>query len=325
MNLAELAAVVSDEAKAFELVERMRWPDGPYCPHCGAVDRIYVLTGVKDKKGRERHGLKKCGHCRKQFTVRVGSIFEDSPIPLGKWLLAIHLMCSSKKGISSNQLKRELGISYQSAWFLTHRVRLAMTVDPLKSLLGTGPDAIVEIDETFVGGKVANNKHRNKTAAAGQKTIVMTLVDREGDVVGVVVPDTKKETLEAVAKPIVDRSATIMTDGNPSYANLDDYFHGHHAVDHNKQFVRAMIIHTNFAESYHSLLKRGLIGAFHHVSAEHLHRYVNEFSFRWNSRKETDGERTERAVRATTGKRLTYRPLTRKRPGTLAQLFPDKA
>jgi hypothetical protein len=139
-----------------------------------------------------------------------------------------------------------------------------------------------------------------------------TLVDREGDVVGVVVPDTRKETLEAVAKPIVDKSATIMTDGNPSYADLDDYFHGHHAVDHNKQFVRAVIIHTNFAESYHSLLKRGLIGAFHHVSAEHLHRYVNEFSFRWNSRKETDGERTERAVRATAGKRLTYRPLVGK-------------
>jgi transposase-like protein len=307
MNLAELSSVVSDEAKAFELVERLRWPNGPVCPHCGTTDRIYVLEGVRDKKGRERHGLKKCGHCRKQFTVRAGSIFEDSPIPLGKWLLAIHLMCSSKKGISSNQIKRELGVSYQTAWFLTHRIRFAMTVDPLKSLLGQD-GGIVEIDETFVGGKVDNNMHRDRTAAAGRKTIVMTLVDREGDVVGVVVPDTKKETLEAVAKPIVDRSATIMTDGNPSYASLDDYFHGH-AVDHNKEFVRAVIIHTNFAESYHSLLKRGLIGAFHHVSAEHLHRYVSEFSFRWNSRKETDGERTERAIRATAGKRLTYRPL----------------
>jgi transposase-like protein len=288
MDLADLAAIVSDEAKAFELVERIRWPDGPYCPHCGAVDRIYVLGGVKDKRGRVRHGLRKCGHCRKQFTVRVGSIFEDSPIPLGKWLLAIHLMCSSKKGISSNQLKRELGISYQSAWFLTHRIRLAMTVDSLKSLLGQD-GGIVEIHETFVGGKVANNMHRDKTAAAGRKTIVMTLVDREGDAVGVVVPDTLKTTLLTVAKPIIDKSATIMTDGNPSYANLDDYFHGHHAVDHNKEFVRAIIIHTNFAESYHSLLKRGLIGTFHHVSAEHLHRYVNEFSFRWNSRDETDG------------------------------------
>jgi transposase-like protein len=315
MNLAELAAIVSDEAKAFEIVEGIRWPDGPVCPHCGTVGRANRLPlqrtkpSKKHPEGKPVHGLWKCYACRRQFTARVGSIFEDSPIPLGKWLLAIHLMCSSKKGISSNQLKRELGISYQSAWFLTHRIRLAMTVDPLKSLLGTRDGAIVEIDETFVGGKVANNMHRNRTAAAGRKTIVMTLVDRDGDAMGVVVPDTRKQTLEAVAKPIIDRSATIMTDGNPSYANLDGYFHGHHSVDHNKKFVRAVIIHTNFAESHHSLLKRGLIGAFHHVSAEHLRRYVNEFSFRWNSRKETDGERTERAIRATAGKRLTYRPL----------------
>lgn len=315
MNLAELATIVSNEEKAFEIVEQLRWPNGAVCPHCETVGRAKKLASQRTKpskkhpEGKPVNGLWKCYACRKQFTVRVGSIFEDSPIPLGKWLLAIHLMCSSKKGISSNQLKRELGISYQSAWFLTHRIRFAMTVDPLKSLLGSGPDAVVEIDETFVGGKVANNMHRNRTAAAGRKTIVMTLVDRDEDAVGVVVPDTRKETLEAVAKPIVDRSTTIMTDGNPSYVNLDDYFHGHHAVDHNKLFVRAVIIHTNVAESYHSLLKRGLIGAFHHVSAEHLHRYVDEFSFRWNSRKESDGERTERAVRATAGKRLTYRPL----------------
>jgi transposase-like protein len=314
MNLAELSAVVSNEAKAFELVEQLRWPDGAVCPHCGLAGRANKLPPQRTKpskrhpEGKPVHGLWKCYACRKQFTVRVNSIFEDSPIPLGKWLLAIHLMCSSKKGISSNQIKRELGVSYQTAWFLTHRIRLAMTVDPLKSLLGQG-GGIVEIDETFVGGKVANNMHRDKTAAAGRKTIVMTLSDREGDAVGVVVPDTLKPTLLGVAKPIVDKSATIMTDGNPSYTNLDDYFHGHHAVDHNKQFVRAVIIHTQFAESYHSLLKRGIIGAFHHVGAKHLHRYVDEFSFRWNSRTETDGQRTERAIRATAGKRLTYRPL----------------
>jgi transposase-like protein len=314
MNLAELSAIVSDEAKAFELVEQLRWPAGAVCPHCGITGRAGKLPPQRTKpskkhpEGKPVHGLWKCYACRKQFTVRVGSIFEDSPIPLGKWLLAIHLMCSSKKGISSNQIKRELALSYQTAWFLAHRIRLAMTVDPLKSLLGQG-GGIVEIDETFVGGKVANNMHRDKTAAAGRKTIVMTLIDREGDAVGVVVPDTFKPTLLGVAKPIVDKSATIMTDGNPSYTNLDDYFHGHRAVDHNKQFVRAVIIHTQFAESYHSLLKRGIIGAFHHVGAKHLHRYVDEFSFRWNSRTETDGERTERAIRATAGKRLTYRPL----------------
>ena len=302
MNLSELSAIVANEAKAFDFIERICWPNGPVCPHCGALDRIYDLR-------KTRVGLRKCGHCRKQFTVRIGSIFEDSPIPLGKWVLAIHLMCSSKKGISANQLKRELGISYQSAWFVCHRVRMAMTVDPLASLLGVD-NGVVEIDETFVGGKPKNNKHRDKTAAAGKKTIVMTLVDREGDAVGVVVPDTKKRTLEAVAKPLVDKSATIMTDANPSYRSLDAYFRAHHSVDHDKQFVRAVIVHTNFAESYHSLLKRGLIGTFHHVSAEHLHRYVNEFSWRWNTRKETDGERTERTIRATAGKRLTYKPLT---------------
>jgi transposase-like protein len=291
MNLAELSAVVSDEAKAIELVEQLRWPNGATCPHCGTEGHARKLPPQRTKpskrhpEGKPVLGLWKCYACRKQFTVRVGSIFEDSPIPLGKWLLAIHLMCSSKKGISSNQIKRELGLSYEAAWFLTHRIRFAMTVDPLRSLLGEG-GGVVEIDETFVGGKVANNMHRNRTAAAGQKIIVMTLVDREGDAVGVVIPDTKKETLKAVAKPIVDKSATIMTDGNPSYANLYDYFHGHHAVDHNTEFVRAVIIHTNFAESCHSLLKRGLIGAFHHVSAKHLHRYVNEFSYRWNSRDE---------------------------------------
>lgn len=325
MNLAQLSAIVADEAKAFAYVEALRWPDGPYCPHCGATDRIYVLEGVKDKKGRVRPGLKKCGHCRKQFTVRVGSIFEDSPIPLGKWILAIHLMCSSKKGISANQLKRELGVSYQTAWFLTHRVRLAMTQDPLRSLLGTGPDAIVEIDETYVGGKPKNNKHRNKTAAAGKKVAVMTLIDRAGDARQFVVPNTRKATLEAIAKPIVDKSATIMTDAHLSYEDLGEHFHAHHAVDHSRHYVRSVILHTNFAESYHSLLKRGIIGTFHHVSERHLHRYLKEFEFRWNSRKSTDGERTEAAIFATGGKRLTLRPLKATPKGTIAQMFPASA
>ncbi|MDE2104696.1 MAG: transposase, partial [Patescibacteria group bacterium] len=130
MNLAQLAKIAADETAAFEYVEKLRWPNGPTCPHCGAVDRLNRLTGVKDKKGNIRPGLWKCYHCRGQFTVRKGTIFEESPIPLGKWVLAIHLMCSSKKGISANQLKRELGISYQSAWFLCHRIRLAMAQEP---------------------------------------------------------------------------------------------------------------------------------------------------------------------------------------------------
>lgn len=310
MNLAQLTKIVSDEAAAFAYVESLRWPNGPTCPHCGATDRINRLEGVKDKKGNARPGLWKCYHCRGQFTVRKGTIFEESPIPLGKWVLAIHLMCSSKKGISANQLKRELGISYQSAWFLCHRIRLAMSQEPMASLLG-GENKFVELDETFVGGKPKNNKHRNKTAKAGKKIAVMTLIDREGRAVALKVPNVKKATLQKIAQPMVDKSATIVTDSHLAYEGIDQHFAAHHTVDHSKQFVRGVILHTNFAESYHSLLKRGLIGAFHHVSAEHLDRYLAEFSFRWNTRHDTDGQRTEAAIRATEGKRLTYKPLTK--------------
>ncbi len=297
MNLAQLSAIAADEDKAIEYVESLRWRDGVVCPHCGVVGRSYKLQGKRTRKG-----LRKCGakECRKQYTVRVGTIFEDSPIPLGKWILAIHMMCSSKKGISSNQLKRELGLSYQSAWFLTHRIREAMKVDPLRSLLGVG-GGTVEIDETYVGGKARNNLHRNRTHPAGKKTVVMTLVARTA-----VVPNAKKKTLETVAKPIVDKSATIITDAHPSYDGLSQHFAAHHSVDHSKHYVRSVILHTNFAESYHSLLKRGIIGAFHHVSEKHLPRYLAEFEFRWNSRKDTDGERTEKAIMAVEGKRLTY-------------------
>jgi transposase-like protein len=180
MDFQDITAVANDEAKATELFERLRWPNGPVCPHCGASDRTYALQGVKDKKGRVRHGLKKCGHCRKQFTARVGTIFEDSHVPISKWLHCIYEMSGAKKGVSAAQLQRKLGVNYRTAWFMCHRIREAMTKEPLASKLG-GEGGIVEIDETFVGGKVSNNKHRNRTDAAGKKIIVMTLVDREGD------------------------------------------------------------------------------------------------------------------------------------------------
>lgn len=302
MNLAQLSAIVSDETKAIEYVEKLRWPDGePECAHCATKGRAYRLKGKST-----RPGLWKCGACRKQFTVRLESIFEDSPIPLGKWVLAIHLMCSSKKGISANQLKRELGVAYQTAWFLCHRIRLAMQQEPLASLLGAS-GGIVELDETYVGGKARNNRHKGRKRA--KKVAVMTLIDREGEARTFRVPNVRKGTLQALAKPIVDKSATIVTDAHLSYEGLDDHFRAHHTVDHSKHYVRAVILHTNFAESYHSLLKRGLIGAFHHVSEKHLPRYLAEFELRWNTRKMTDGERTERVIQAAEGKRLTYRPL----------------
>ena len=320
MNFAELAPYFADEAKAIEFIEGLIWPDGANCPHCGAADKLYRIKPNTAK--RVRHGLWKCGHCKRQFTVKVGTIFEDSNIPMTKWLIAIYMMCNGKKGVSANQLHRALGLSYKASWFMCHRIRLAMTKEPLVSKLGAD-GGIVEVDETFIGGKARNNRHRGRKRR--KKVAVMTLVDREGEARTVVVPDTKKRTLQAIAKPIVDKSATIMTDAHLSYQGLDQYFRAHHAVDHSKHFVRAVILHTNFAESYHSLLKRGLIGTFHHVSEKHLPRYLREFEFRWNSRRISDGERTERAIRATDGKRLTYRPLTRKRRGTLSQLFADKA
>jgi hypothetical protein len=182
-----------------------------------------------------------------------------------------------------------------------------MALEPMASMLGSGPDAIVEVDETYVGGKAKNNLHRNKGPEATKKAIVMTVIDRDGGVKSVHVPDTKKGTLQKLAKPIVDRSANIVTDAHLSYEGLDQHFHSHHVVDHSETFVRGITFHTNFAESYHSLLKRGIIGSFHHVSDRHLHRYLAEFDYRWNSRKVTDGERAVATIKAAPGKRLTYR------------------
>lgn len=185
-----------------------------------------------------------------------------------------------------------------------------MLQEPLAGMLGTGPDAIVELDETFVGGKKKNNRHAARTHRAGRKTAVMTLIDREGDVKTVKVDNVRKGTLQRVAQPIVDRSANIVTDAHLSYEGLDQHFHSHHTVDHSKTFVRGVIFHTNFAESYHSLLKRGIIGAFHHVSDKHLPRYLAEFDRRWNTRKERDGVRTVNVISTAIGRRLRYSEVT---------------
>lgn len=313
-GITDIARLLTNEAAAQDALANLRWPNGVTCPLCEGGKKVYEVSYAYTPKGSETVSVRKqwkCGVCRKKFSVTSRSIFEGAHIPVGKWIYAIFLMCSSKKGVSANQLSRELDISYKSAWFMCHRVREAMLQEPLAGMLGTGPDSIVELDETFVGGKKKNNRHANRTAAVGKKTAVMTLIDREGEVKTVVVPNVRKGTLQQIARPIVDQSATIMTDAHLSYEGLSEHFAGHHTVDHSKTFVRGVIMHTNFAESYHSLLKRGIIGAFHHVSDKHLPRYLAEFDRRWNTRKERDGVRTVDVIGTAIGKRLTYKAVVR--------------
>lgn len=307
MNFAELAPHFADEAKAIELIESIMWPDGAVCPHCGETSKLYKIKANPEK--RVRHGLWKCGGCKKQFTVKVGTIFEGSNIPMTKWLIAIYMMCSGKKGVSANELHRSLGIAYKSAWHMCHRIRLAMTKEPLATKLGGG-GGMVEVDETYIGGKTRNNRHKNRTAKAGKKVAVMTLIDREGEARTFKVPNTKGGTLKAITIPNVDGSAHIITDEHRGYQGIDKHFASHHTVNHSETYVRALIFHTNFAESYHSLLKRGIVGTFHHVSEKHLPRYLREFEFRWNSRKVEDGERTLMAIKGAKGKRLLYKSPT---------------
>lgn len=313
-GITSIARFLTDEAAAQQALANLRWPNGVVCPLCEGGKKVYEVKSVRKNKatGEVIPSVRKqwkCGACRQKFSVTSRSIFEGAHIPVGKWIYAIFLMCSSKKGVSANQLARELEVTYKTAWFMCHRVREAMLQEPLAGMLGAGPDSIVELDETYVGGKKKNNRHAKRTAKAGKKTAVMTLIDREGDVKTVMVPNVRKTTLQELAKPIVDKSATIMTDAHLSYEGLSEHFAGHHTVDHSKTFVRGVIMHTNFAESYHSLLKRGIIGAFHHVSDKHLPRYLAEFDRRWNTRATTDGERAVRVIETAIGKRLTYADL----------------
>ena len=305
-----------DEAAAFALVESIVWPNGPVCPHCGSKDRVYALKGVhskaskKNPEGIERYGLKKCGNCRKQFTVRVGTVFESSHIPLHLWLQAFHLLCSSKKGISSHQLHRILEIKYQSAWFMSHRIREAMRSGSLSAPMGgDGGSGIVEADETFIGTKKGSKKRRGY----GHKNAVLSLVERRGEVRSFHVDDVKADTLVGIVKDNIDREARVMTDDASQYYKKLGEFSEHGVVNHSaEEYVRGDI-HTNTVEGYFSIFKRGMKGVYQHCSEKHLHRYLAEFDFRYNSRVANgvnDEQRATRAVVGAKGKRLTYRDET---------------
>ena len=301
-----------DEAAAFAKLESILWPNGPVCPHCANKERVYDLKGVRSKAskknpgGLERHGLKKCGKCRKQFTVRVGTVFESSHIPLHKWFQAVHLLCSSKKGISSHQLHRVLEITYEAAWFMSHRIREAMRSGALAPMGGAGSTGVVEADETFIGRKKGMPKQRG----TGHKHAVLSLVERGGKVRSVHVEDVKASTLLPIVNENIAKEAKVMTDDAATYYNKLDGFASHETVNHGAgEYVRGEV-HTNTVEGYFSIFKRGMKGVYQHCSEKHLHRYLAEFDFRYNNRSALGVEDVERATKALegiSGKRLTYR------------------
>lgn len=299
------------EAAAFEHVEAMLWADGPTCPHCGNCGKIYALKGVRSKpskknpEGVERHGLKKCAECRKQFTVRIGTIFEESHIPLHKWLQAIHLMTSSKKGISAHQLHRVLEITYKSAWFMAHRIREAMRNDNTVDF-GSG-GGVVEVDETFIG-----HKHKKAEGARGyaHKNAMLSLVDRTtGRTKSIVVDNVKASTLLPILRENIAKEAIVYTDEAKQYNRLGSEFADHDFTTHSKgNYVRGNV-HTNTIEGYFSIFKRGMKGVYQHCGKQHLHRYAAEFEFRYNNRVAngvSDQARANIALQSIVGKRLKY-------------------
>lgn len=280
-------------------MEKQRWGSDPACPRCGDVE----VRKVMDKEGVKRSNryLWRCGGCKQQFTVRIGTVFEDSPIPLKIWCYAFWKACSSKKGVSALQIQRETGLSYKSALFMMHRIRFAMTPEPTEKLQGD-----VEVDETYVGGK-PRYKGQSKRGRGTNKTPVVGLVERGGKVRARVVTDVTGKTLKDAIRNFVDDKARIMTDENPSYNGIGKDFDGGHAtVNHGRKEYARDDVNTNSIESFFALIKRGMVGTFHNVSKKHLHRYIGEFEFRYNTRRLDDGARLVAAIKASEGKRLMY-------------------
>ncbi len=291
--------IFQDETKARAWLENRLWPHGVVCPHCGTVGTATALQGEA-----HRAGVYQCNEteCREQFTVTVGTVFERSKIPLTKWLMVVFLMAASKKGMSAHQIHRMIGVSYKSTWFMCHRIREAMKSSP-NGLLGGG-SGIVEADETFTGTKEGATKKRGW----GHKNAVFSLVERGGDVRSFHVPNVTAKTLKPILLAQVSAQAKVYTDDFRAYkkAKLARDFDEHQTVNHSaKEYVRGTI-HTNTIEGYFSLLKRGIIGTYHHVGSQHLQRYCTEFDFRYNGRKISDVERADLLLKGIQGKRLMY-------------------
>ncbi len=315
INLASLSKLFTDEDAARAFLEAKLWKNGRNCGHCGCKE-TYPLTARPGSKSPVRPGVYKCRACKKQFTVRIGTIFEESKLPLSKWLMAIHLMTSSKKGVSSHQIARELDITQKSAWFLNMRIREAMRQDGPAAMF----QGIVEADETYVGGAPRKGTNRGKVTPAGRRIVgrgtekapVVVLVERGGRAFCKPLDRITAENLRDTLCGNISADATLMTDQLLAYRKVGREFAAHHAVKHNEgQYAKVLpsgiVAHTNTAESFFALVKRGHYGIFHQLSKKHLHRYCDEFSFRWDYRQVSDGERMIAAIEGAEGKRLMYR------------------
>jgi transposase-like protein len=304
--------IFTDEAKAREHFEAMRWPTGPYCPLCGSFDRVKAYGGASMGPGWYH-----CGACRRKFTATMGTVCERSHIPLTKWLLAMHLMAASKKGMSSHQLHRMLGVTYKSAWFMAMRIREAMRqLDPdvFGPLGGEGKTA--EADETYIGGKERNRHRKDRGRVVGGpygKEIVFSIVERQGAVRSMHLTSVTAATLRPILVAHLDEKTLLVTDDAGQYRHMHRDFR-HDIINHSaEEYVRGEA-HTNTVEGYFSILKRGITGTYHHVSQQHLKRYLCEFDFRYNERAAlnvADAERAEKIVRGVVGKRVTYQETNR--------------
>ena len=297
------------EPAAFEYLEATLWPHGVVCPHCGTVGHATKLQTngeAKDGKRQARIGLWKCNEkeCRKQFTVKVGTVFEHGRIPLHKMLQAVYLLCCSKKGCSSHQLHRILGITYKAAWFLSHRIREAMRDGSLTPIGGSGK--IVEADETFF----VNKKGFDKRSGIGRKMVVVSLVERGGPLRSTILDSVSRPDIDRIVKQNVNRESRFMTDEAAYYKTIGKGFAEHGSVNHSAGEYGRGDVHVNTLEGYYSIFKRGMRGVYQHCGEKHLHRYVAEFDFRYNNRSALgveDAARATKALRGISGKRLTYR------------------
>jgi len=295
------APMFTDENEARKALEAVRWPTGPVCPHCGGTEQIVRVEGVKHS---HRPGLLYCNDCKGQFTVTVGTVFERSKIPLAKWWMATHLLCSSKKGISSHQIHRTLGVTYKTAWFMTHRIREAMKSP--KGLLGGGGKT-VEADETYLSKSPKTRKPAGLSLNAKPAPQVFALVERGGNIRSMYLDD---KNVRGALTDHLDEKSRLVTDGSNTYKFVMPSKEQHESVDHSKREWARGDVHTNTLESHFSLFKRGLVGTYQHMDKKHLDRYLAEFDFRYNNRAKlgiSDVSRTVNAMKGLEGKRLTYR------------------